>query len=155
MAPKNTVKDIDRGFGALLERSLGQAELTVGVHADEGEDTHDEADGLTVLDVATIHEFGLGVPRRSFIADWADEADVAHKAQLKKMAKAVLDGKVASVDQGLERLGSLYVGEVQKRMASGIDPPLADSTIKKKGSSVPLISTGQMRSAVLAKVEKK
>jgi hypothetical protein len=157
------VKDSDHGFKALLKRMKGtQASLTVGIHAAQGGAKHEPEDGepepkeaLTVAEVGAFHEFGLGHnPRRSFVADWSDEREEEHRAQMEKMAKAVVQGKVESVEQGFERLGNLYVGEIQKRMADGIDPALEDATIKRKGSSVPLINSGQLRSAITYEVKK-
>jgi hypothetical protein len=147
------VTDTDKGYAAMRRRVTGaQAQLTVGIHEAEGAASKEGADGTTVLEVAAYHEFGLGVPRRSFIADWEDEAAEKHKQQLSAKAKAVIAGTVPSVEQGLERLGNLYVGEVQKRIADGIDPPLAESTIRRKDSSKPLIDTGQLRSSIAYRV---
>lgn len=152
------IRDKDNGFRALLERmrkATHPNELTVGIHEAEGSAPKEEEDGgsseLTLAEIAAIHEFGYeegGIPRRSFINDWADENEAKHKAQLETMAKAIVAGKVASVEQGLARLGSLYAGEVQKRIADGIEPPLSESTVKRKGSSTPLIDTGQLRASV-------
>lgn len=153
---RGEVRDIDKGHKALMNRLLHRAgDLTVGIHAAEGAvpkkggaDDADSEEGLTVVEVGTFHEFGLGVPRRSFIADWEDENEAKHKAQLRQMAQAVVTGKVESVEQGLARLGTLYQAEVQKRISDGIEPPLAESTIRRKGSSKPLIDTGQLRSSI-------
>lgn len=142
------VRDIDKGAAALMKRLLSKAEVTVGIHAPEGDQDKEDSPGQSILDVAECHELGLGVPRRSFIADWADENKERHEAQLSTMAKAVAAGKVESAELGVKRLGVLYVGEVQKRIADGIEPPLEQATIERKGSSVPLIETGQMRGAV-------
>ena len=152
-----SVRDIDRGFQALMKRLLGaDGELTVGIHATEGGEAAADSDGaLTVVQVAAFHEFGLGHnPRRSFVADWADEFREKHQADLRKMGRAILDGKVQDADQALERLGNLYVAEIQKRIATNIPPPLKQATIKRKGSSVALINTGQMRSAITYVVKK-
>jgi hypothetical protein len=158
----NNVRDIDRGFAAMLRRLTRAAqehELTVGIHEVEGSEPKKESDGetgpATLAEIASYHEFGLGVPRRSFIADWADENKARHEEQLRKMAQAIVAGKVDSPETGLARLGALYVGEVQRRIAQGIDPPLAESTIKRKGSSKPLIDTGQLRTAITYYVDGK
>lgn len=151
-----TISDNDRGYAETLDRLLGGKGgglLTVGIHDEEGFDDHDDLSGLSIAEVATFHEFGLGVPRRSFIADWFDETKEEKQAQFRAMAKAIVKGTVPSVEIGLQRLGALYVGQVQKRIADGIEPPLAESTIKHKGSSVPLIGTGVMRSAITFKIE--
>lgn len=147
------VTDQDRGFRALIRRMTAAEaplRLTVGIHDTEGD--KDAGDGLTMSELGEIHEFGLGVPRRSFIADWADETIEKKKAQIRAMAKAVVQGKIESVEIGLERLGNLYVAEVQARIVAHIPPPLAESTIARKGSSTPLVDTGQLKSAITYRV---
>lgn len=145
----------DNGANALLKRmraSKGPIAVTVGVHAEEGNAPHGEA---TNLDVAAFHEFGTEhIPRRSFIADWADENEEKNRERLRKIGEAIVSGTVPSVEVGLERFGVLAVADVQKRIVGGIDPPLSDVTIERKGSSTPLIDTGQLRSSVTYRVEK-
>ncbi len=150
------VTDTDKGFAAMLKRLTSAAgSLTVGIHESEGSAAAEKSPELTVVQVASFHEFGTKhIPRRSFIADWSDEFEEQHKEQLRKMARAVLNGTVASVDQGLNRLGNLYVGEIQRRISQGIAPPLKKATVDRKGSSKPLIDTGQLRSSIVYKVVK-
>jgi len=154
------VTDTDHGYRALLKRLMGaserQADLTVGIHEGEGNVTAKGSDALTIVQLAAFHEFGLGDnERRSFIADWADEKEDEHRQQLVKMGQAIIKGTVPSVDVGLERLGNLYVGEIQRRIAQGIPPPLKQATINRKGSSIPLIDTGQLRSSIRYRVNGK
>lgn len=148
---KVTIKD--NGLGALTKRLKGIGKgytLTVGIHGPEGEATDG---GTTVLEVATINEFGIGVPERSFIRDWADQGEARHNEQLRQVAAVVIRGGY-TVEVGLGRLGALYQGEIQARISAGIPPPNAPSTIAKKGSSTPLINTGQLRSSILWRLEK-
>lgn len=143
----------DNGLSALTKRlkAFGRGyTLTVGVHGPEGEATDGKT---TVLEVATINEFGLGVPERSFIRDWADLNEPRNIANLRKIAGVVLRGDY-SVEVGLGRFGALCQGEIQARISAGIPPPNAPSTIAKKGSSTPLIDTGQLRSSILWRIEK-
>ncbi len=152
MANDSKVKDTDHGYRAMLARltrASSGVKLTVGIHERKGNEEHAGANGLTIADVGAFHEFGLGTnPRRSFIADWSDEREEDHRSAIRKVANAVVSGKLRSLEQGLERLGSLFVGEVQKRMAEGILPELKEATIDRKGSSVPLIDTGVLRSSI-------
>jgi hypothetical protein len=80
----------------------------------------------------------------------------AHAAEITelqtKLAAQVLVGKITH-DQALGLLGAKVVAMVQARLASNIPPPLKPATIKRKKSSVALIDTGQLRSAVTWKVE--
>ena len=150
-----SIKSKDHGYKKLM-KSLRTAstprEVTVGIHEAEGSSTH-EGGKASVAEVGEFHEFGTkNIPRRSFIRDWADENSDKHRAMLRTIGQAIIQGKY-SVEVGLARFGARAVGEIQRRMAAGISPPLKESTIKRKGSSVPLIDTGQLRSSIAFKVE--
>jgi hypothetical protein len=146
------VKDIDKGFNALFKRLDGKARtLTVGIH--EAEAGAPSGDGkLTVGEVATINEYGLGVPERSFLRSWADTGAADHKATLRRIGENVIKGK-GTPEQGLEQAGLKFVGEIQAKIAGGVPPPNAPSTVARKGSSTPLIDTGQLRSSIRHKVD--
>lgn len=160
--PTASVRDIDRGFKGLLQRLNKKAvDLTVGLHEQDGaetkltDDEDERGEGTPLIVVALAHEFGLGVPRRSFIRDWEDQKREEHKDDLRKIAKAVILNQVPSSEKGLERLGSLYVAQVQKRISDGIQPALEEETKIRKGSSKPLIDTGQLRSSIAFAVKGK
>jgi hypothetical protein len=146
--------DRDRGYKALFRRLAGakNRKVTVGVHEQDGAASHSE--DLTILDVASFHEFGTAtVPQRSFIAAWADEQRPEIEAAIRKAGEALVTGAIPSADQALNRLGVKFVGDVQQRIRSGIEPPLAQSTIDSKGSSTPLVDTGQLFGSISYKVE--
>lgn len=159
MAPPRTtgsVKTRDNGVAKLLQRLGTSGEVTVGVHADKGAAPKqgDDDGGMSVIDVAVIHEFGaeeVGIPRRSFIRDWQDDHAEEHARLIASEARAVVAGKLGA-DEALRRIGLRFQGEVQKRIAEGIDPPLAQRTINRKGSSKPLIDTGQLRASITNEV---
>ncbi|MCH9837280.1 hypothetical protein K0U83_16560 [bacterium] len=109
-------------------------------------------DGMTVGALAEIHEFGLGVPQRSFLRAWAD----ADRAKIDKawgaLLRRVLKGDLTT-DQALEQFGLWAQGQVQAFIADGrVQPPLDQRTIDAKGSSTPLIDTGQLRSSITYEV---
>jgi hypothetical protein len=135
-------------------KQLGASVVTIGIHEEEGAESHGD-DGTTVADVAAFNEFGLGVPERSFIRSWADEKENENKDRLRKIGQAVVHGYISSPTQGLKRFGVLAVGEIQQRISDGISPENAESTIKAKGSSKPLIDDGIMRSKITSKVKKR
>lgn len=145
----STVTDKDKGYAALFAR-LGAAKrafVTVGVHGPEGSETHQGTE-LTVVDVATIHEYGLGnCPARSFIRAYADESKAANEKRLAVVARNHISGTIP-IDQGLDRLGLKMVAEIQNRIVAHIAPPLKPETIDRKGSSTPLVDTGQLKSSI-------
>lgn len=144
---------VDKGEAALVARLAEAAKgktLTVGVHEEDG--SAGTASGLSVAEVATINEFGLGVPARPSITAWADENGEKVKGDFRKLGEALVQGKIRSVDQGLDAIGLKSVGEIQAKISGGIEPANAPSTIAKKGSSTPLIDKGQFRSSIRHKV---
>jgi hypothetical protein len=146
----------DNGADALIKALKGAAKVSVGIHETEGAQAH-EGEELTIAEIGSIHEFGApaaGIPQRSFIRDWFDESQADNEATLRNIGRGIAQGKVESVDQGLDMFGAKAAGDVQKRMRDGIEPALDDKTIERKGSSTPLIDKGQLFQAVTWKVDK-
>ena len=140
-----------------------KARITIGIHASEGNEIHDDAtfaaDGaiepgsaLTVAELGAIHEFGLGVPQRSFIRAWFDESVQKNRDLLASQLKLVVAGKLP-LEKALERVALKCEADVKLRIRNRIPPPNAPSTIAKKKSSVPLIASGQLRASIRGKAE--
>jgi len=143
------IRDTDHGAKALLKKVRRAGSVKVGVMGSEAGEKHGD---LTVADIATFHEFGLGNPKRSFIADYVDEGVSDIEAKIRSAAERVIRG--STIERELSILGLYIQGEIQKRMSAGIPPPLKPATIARKGSSTPLIDTGQLRSSITYEVEK-
>jgi hypothetical protein len=149
------ITERDNGYKALLARfDAPQGSVTIGVHEAEGSAPTEDGEA-TLLDVAMFNEFGTAsIPPRSFIGAWSDENEETNRERLRLIGEAVVAGKLPSIEVGLERFGLLCVADVQERIAAGIPPENAPSTIEKKGSSAPLIDTGQLRSSITHQVNK-
>jgi hypothetical protein len=138
------VKVTDQGLDALKKRlaAASKLRLTVGVHEEEGAEAY--PGGQTVAEVASYNEFGLGVPRRSFIADWVDESESAKVTDISAVARRVFLGDDA--ESSLGQLGPRYIAEVHTRMGeTQADDP---ETVAEKGSSEPLEDSGKLRAAI-------
>lgn len=146
-----SVRERDNGARRLLEqvRAVKERAVDVGVLGQKAAEDHG---GLTVGDVATFHEFGLGVPERSFIRNYVDRSKQAAQALARRCAEAVAKGVPA--EAALNIIGMSHASAIQEMIADGIDPPLAEETIKRKGSSTPLIDTGQLRASVTWRIAK-
>lgn len=108
---------------------------------------------VTQVDVATWMEFGAGdVEERSFLRDTINikHAEITSRAN-KEIGKVAAGKQTAAV--AYDRIGADVVGMVQKRIADGIAPGNDPATIAKKGSSTPLIDSGQLRSAITHEVK--
>lgn len=150
----------DRGYAGLVQRfsDIKKMGITIGVHAEEG--SQNEPNGATVAEVATYNEFGMGVPERSFIRAWADENAEENNATVSKaykyIAAQLVHGKGVDPVAVLDAVAQKFAGQVQQRISSGIAPENAPSTIaQKRGSTTPLINTGQLRSSIMGRVEGK
>lgn len=156
-------RERDVKFEAFLGRlkEMKRTEVFIGVLASGKANEIHESDGtrpVTNVDVATWNEFGTEVdgeehvPERSFLRSTID----VKAREMTKVAAAEFRVAVAgdqSVASAYDRIGAATVGMVQKRMEEGIGPANAPSTIKRKGSSKPLINKGQLRSAITHEVK--
>ncbi len=155
-----TIKVTDRGLTDRLHvlSGLSDYEVVVGVLADgKGAAPAKGAEGMTVLDLATIHEFGAPashIPQRSFVRAYVDENREQIRAWQRGLLTTIFAGRITA-QQALNQLGAKVAAGIQTRIAAGIAPPNAQSTIDRKGSSTPLIDTGQLRSSVTWAVRRK
>jgi hypothetical protein len=133
-----------------LERFLRDLDLevSVGIHEDEGAADHGE---LTNAEVGSIHEFGLGVPERSFIRGYFDE----HADDIEEGQEVALRNILFGADPHVEaaRFGLKLESGIKERILARIAPPLAESTKRRRGdSAVPLVDTSQLIGAIRSKV---
>ena len=111
----------------------------------------------SVATIASKNEFGFGKsnPKRSFIRAWLDSQK--GRANLKKLQRALAVRrfqKKETVESSLKKIGVFAVGQIKKFIADGVPPPNDPATIARKGSSKPLIATGQMRSSITYRLTK-
>ncbi len=108
---------------------------------------------LSVAEIGTIHEFGTKrIPARSFLRAVLDKHRLSYTAQLNgAIYMSIHDAAKQKSDatiRNFHKLGLRIVGDIQRHIARGIPPPLAESTIARKGSSTPLIDSGQLRRSI-------
>ncbi len=103
--------------------------------------------------IAAVHEFGLnGMPQRSFLRGAYDDNKLVINAMLDNAAYGVIKG--VNPRDAAEQIGAVVQGMVQKKIVDGPFTPNAPATIKRKGSSRPLIDTGHLRQSIRYVVEK-
>lgn len=148
-----TIRVVDHGANALV-RSFNELKsdrsVKVGVFGDRASAAHTGSDE-TVGDIAAKHEFGIDVPRRSFLRDYIDKEQQNLLEMLKTLEVRVLEGKM-SEEAALELFGIMVVGGIQERITQGIAPPNAQSTKDRKGSSTPLIDKSQLLQSIASEV---
>lgn len=111
---------------------------------------------VTNVDLGVWHEFGvpqLNIPERSWLRSAFDGKHDRWEKFAEKQAQLLIDGKV-TLEEALGRLGLLAEADVKKGITSGggIPPPNAPSTVARKGSSRPLVDTGQFLNSVTFEV---
>ncbi len=158
MPGRGKVRVKDRGAKRLLDavaKNFGGKALKVGTFGDAAAQRHEDS-SLSVGDVMAAHEFGLGVPERSWLRATLDAHAQALLGDVKQAALAVYQNR-ATPEQALGLLGLRIVGLIRERIASGIAPALDGTYLKRKlrkfpGATTPLIASGQGRSAITSAV---
>ena len=149
-------------YQRMVMASRQNAHVRVGVLSDET-----TSEGLSLAGLAAIHEFGTpareatsdspghpGIPERSFIRStfYVEKANELH-ATLYGIAHAVVF-KGVELSRGLGLLGQWAAAAVKNTITQqDIPPPLSDRTIEGKGSTKPLVDTGQLLNAITYEVE--
>jgi hypothetical protein len=116
-----------------------------------------EKDGTPIAMIAAVHEFGSvtrGIPERSFLRAGIRE-NQADFVRLNRVNLAKVAAGRMHVRDALGQLGAMAAGKVQTKITDGPFEPLKAATINRKGSSKPLINTGNMRQAITWKVDEK
>ena len=133
-----------------LKKMLKATTIRVGVP--EGAGGYD--DGSTIAEVAFYNEFGTArIPERSFIrSTFNEQRDTFIKFMGSEAAKS-LEGK-QSMDTTIQRVGIKAQSEILKKFRDNDWDPNAPYTIAKKGSSTPLIDSGQLRQSITWEVKK-
>jgi len=157
---------VDKGWEAIKERINtvrgAGAVVSVGVQGIEGAANH-QGTTLSVAQLAAVHEFGkvihqprmnrtIRIPERSFLRATVDMYRDAIARRQVLLSQGYILGKF-ELKPAMELLGQYVVGLIKQRMANGIPPANRPWTIAKKGSSKPLIDTGQLRNSITYKVE--
>lgn len=105
-------------------------------------------------ELAAVHEFGSKdgtIPERSFIrSSMTNNRDEYVKSQAANLRK-VVRGDMA-FGKSLDLLGLRAAADVRDNIRRGDFEALKAATIKRKGSSAPLIDTGNLRQSITHEV---
>lgn len=155
------IKDKDRGWNAVRhlanEVLLKKPHVDVGITGERAGRVHAGGSGLTVVEIGTRHEMGLGVPQRSFIRSTFDENVDRYRDLLKRQFRETILYHARTQKPfdhrrsvALRRLGLAVTGDIKKKITAHIPPPLTPYTLARKGSgkTTPLINTGQLINSI-------
>ena len=143
------VNDLKNELNKIV-KDLEAPMVTVGIH----EDAIDPPEGeINMATLGAVHEFGNDHnPARPWL-------EPGFESGLQDYEEIMAEGIDAAVTEGvditksLNQVGVLAVGRVQEYMTNLKVPSNKPATIKKKGSSNPLIDEGLMRSSVNYKLQ--
>lgn len=145
------LKDIDpKALDRLRQRLVGDNRVVnVGVpegpnHVEKSGETY-RLGGTSVAMIAAVHEFGSpsqGIPERPVYRVFVKKNRAKYVRLNRINLVKMLRGQMTA-EQALGQLGEMAKGDVQTEIRSGVFEPLKEATKKRKGSSKPLIDTGQ------------
>ncbi len=140
-----SIKDTNNTDKLLKQlQSLFNKEIIVGLHGDVGGD---------VLSRGIYNEFGTkNIPERSFIRAGYDSEKKNIINDAEKLTRKVVAMEIKP-NAAANLLGDATKGRIQEFAIDLRNPPNAQNTIDKKGSSNPLVDTGQMIGAIDYKVK--
>lgn len=132
--------------------------VTVGIHVGENAkvDYHGRPGSASLIEVASAHEFGLGVPERSYLRSWFDANRQRITRELVAAERSEFQGNTGAIDN----LALRWQSEL-RRWVTGREEhlePLSASTISAReragiGQETPLFATGQLVEAIRAYVD--
>jgi hypothetical protein len=136
----------DKGWEKIRRQLLEpEKHVVIGIVKDE---PHKGTEGATVADVATWNHFGTSnIPARPFISATVDANEGPIGSLIRRLAKGVLEGKIQE-KQALGLIGEFILAKIVGKINDFFPPENAQSTIDKKGSSKPLIDTGQLKGSI-------
>lgn len=135
------VTDDDKVWRRILASMGGASDLAVAWGIFRG----------AIAQYAAIQEFGApraNIPSRPFLRSAVDKATDVYFGMMRAAFVMALDGSPVNWKNTLNQIGVRGRNDVDASIMNGNWAPNAQSTVKSKKSSRPLIDTGVMRNAV-------
>jgi hypothetical protein len=138
----------------LLERYGNGAEIAIGLPKGSEGSGVSYPDGTSLLDVAYFNELGIGVPERSFLRAGVLSNMEDLNSLSAGLVEKINEGKI-NIETAGEALGQKGAAVVAQYINDLSDPPNAESTIKRKKSSNPLVNTKLLHQSITHAVRSK
>lgn len=145
-----STQEKDMGLKRIIAavKVLEKRSVKIGVQSGSGKGKS----GVDVLDYAVYNEFGTkDIPSRPFMRATAD----ANRATVGKLGEAMLGQVYAGMgpETALRQIGAQYEKIQKDNIKNGPWAPNSPETIRRKGSSKPLIDHGVLIGAIRYEVE--
>nr|DAO37814.1 MAG TPA: virion morphogenesis protein [Caudoviricetes sp.] len=145
---------LDDGSGKKRDRAKAQRKLMkrkgLIKKGGTGKKSESRGKGATVLEYAIFNEYGTSrIPKRPFfrLSVGTQKAQNEIKEYLNTQIENIISGELTG--QGAyENLGTFVVQKIKKTIMSGNFTPNDAKTIKRKGSSTPLIDTHSLYNSI-------
>jgi len=139
------IRNGERQLRKILKTFSGPSKVKVGFP--EGTDGE-------VIDKAVYNEFGTrDIPERPFMRNGFREGTPELRRLARQLAGRIIAGTMTK-EQALNRMGGKGKQLIQDSITDMRDPPNAQSTIDRKGSSNPLVDEGEMKGKVTWEIDK-
>ena len=135
------------GIEALRSRIKACGGVSVRVGLPSGKTT---TDGSPLTTLGFTHEFGApqkNIPERPFMRPTVQNNGKKYSDMMGAGLGDIARDKT-NAEKVLGTLGAVATSDVQKQIRDGKFEPNSEKTIKRKGSSKPLIDTGNMRQSI-------
>lgn len=147
----------DRGMKKVVAQAAELAKgrmVKVGIL--NGGEEYDGKGHATIGLIGAVHEYGNEagtIPARPFLGDTARREKSKIQRLQRDLAVAIVEGRT-TVERALRLLGETHAADVKMTFINNEWAALKQATIDRKGSSRPLIDTGQLRRSIAYEVEK-
>jgi len=160
---------IDRGLNRIIRQvnKAGRLKIAIGIQGSEASAVEHKGSGITNADLGFFHEFGTagislgrsgaeygGIPERSFIRSTFDRKVLSWQRLMGRATRQLYGPKRVNIRRVLGIVGEKAVADIRRTIRAGIPPPLMPETVDRKGSSKPLIDTGQLVASITYAVRK-
>lgn len=123
--------------------------IYVGLPKEKATKTYE--DGASIIEIGAIHEFGIdNIPQRSFLRVPFAENKKEIDAFIQKRFE--MSGKEIAHMKALEQIGVFAEGISKRSFVKNNWKANSPYTIARKGSSKPLIDTGNLRNSITSVV---
>lgn len=140
MATISGGKGLERALASLARRLDRRVTLRVGFLENAR-----YPDGTPVAMIAAIHNYGApraGIPPRPFFSDMIRD----HQGEWPEAIAGLL--RTMDPADALDVAGQAIAGQLRQSIIDTNEPPLAPSTIERKGFAKPLIDTSHMINSI-------
>lgn len=124
-------------------KQIADLEVRIGFQAGEA-----EYEGVDLCEIAAYNELGtVHTPSRPFIRDSVENHMDEISTNIAGWCKKIVRGEMQAHEM-MMNIGMMQKGLIQQSITEGGFEPNSPETIRRKGSDVPLVDSGQMRQAV-------